>query len=236
MNLAIIPARGGSKRIRNKNIVDFCGRPIISYSLDSARDSGLFDKIHVSTDSPEITAVVEGLGYPIDFPRAPELADDMTHIMPVARWVAEQYVARGEQLETICLLLPCAPLITADDLRGAYEAFKKHGPRAPLVPVVPFGFPIQRALYKGEDQMLHPLFPEHWSKRSQDLPPTFHDAGAFYFFSAEMVLSGGQTIGDDMIPYLIPRHRAVDIDEPEDLCLAEIIHRGVRARESETAK
>lgn len=226
MNLAIIPARGGSKRIRNKNIVDFCGRPIISYSLDCARDSGLFDKIHVSTDSPEIAAAVENLGYPIDFLRTPDLADDMTPLMPVVRWVTEQYVARGDNVEAVCLLLPCAPLVQADDLRGAHDAFKKHGPALPVVSVVPYAFPIQRALYQGEDQILHPLFPEHWSKRSQDLPPTFHDAGAFYFFGAEQVLSGGQTIGEDMVPYAMPRHRAVDIDEPEDLELAKLIFRG----------
>ncbi len=234
MNLAIIPARGGSKRIRNKNIVDFCGRPIIAYSLDCARDSGLFDRIHVSTDSPEIVAAVERLGYAVDFLRTPELADDMTPLMPVVRWVTEQYMARGEKVETVCLLLPCAPLIEADDLRGAYAAFKQHGPAIPVVSVVPYAFPIQRALYRGEDQILHPLFPEHWSKRSQDLPPTFHDAGAFYFFSAEQVLNGGQTIGEDMVPYVMPRHRAVDIDEPEDLELAELIFRG-RHRSGEKA-
>ena len=226
MNLAIIPARGGSKRIRNKNIVDFCGRPIIAYSLDAARDSGLFDKIHVSTDSPEITAAVEQLGYTVDFPRTPELADDMTPLMPVVRWVTEQYVARGEKVETVCLLLPCAPLVEADDLRGAYAAFKEHGPAAPVVSVVPGAFLILRARHSGEEKILHPLFPEHWSKRSQDLPPTFHDAGAFYVFGAEQVLEGGQTIGEDLVPYVLPRYRAVDIDEPEDLELAELIFRG----------
>jgi N-acylneuraminate cytidylyltransferase len=96
MNLAIIPARGGSKRIKNKNIIDFCGRPIIAYSLDCARQSGLFDKIHVSTDSPEIAEVAEQLGYPVDFPRTADLADDMTPLMPVIQWVVQQYVARGE--------------------------------------------------------------------------------------------------------------------------------------------
>ncbi|MEQ8356274.1 MAG: pseudaminic acid cytidylyltransferase [Kiloniellaceae bacterium] len=229
MNLAIIPARGGSKRIRHKNVVDFCGRPIIAYSLDCARDSGLFDKIHVSTDSPEIAAAVEKLGYEIDFFRTPDLADDMTPLMPVVRWVTEQYVERGAAVESICLMLPCAPLIQPQDLRGAYEVFKQKGPDVPLVSSVPYAFPIQRALYHGEDQMLHPLFPEHWSKRSQDLPLTFHDAGAFYFFGRDQVLNGGQTIGNDMIPYVMPRYRAVDIDEPEDLKMAEIIYRGLQA-------
>lgn len=228
MKLAIIPARGGSKRIKNKNIVEFCGRPIIAYSLDCARNSGLFDRIHVSTDSPEIAAVAERLGYPVDFPRAPELADDMTPLMPVIRWVVEQYQERGEEVESVCLLMPCAPLVQADDLLGAYAAFQAHSTALPVVAVVPYAFPIQRALYRGEDSILHPLFPEHWSKRSQDLPKTFHDAGAFYFFAPEFIARSGQTIGDDMVPYILPRHRAVDIDELEDLELAELVFRGLR--------
>jgi len=227
MNLAIVPARGGSKRIKNKNIVDFCGRPIIAYSLDCARDSGLFDSIHVSTDSPEIAQVAEGLGYPVDFLRATDLADDMTPLMPVIQWVVQQFVERGNEVETVCLVMPCAPLIRPADLRGAYAAFmeQESGDLA-LLSVVPYAFPIQRALYRGDGKVLHPLFAEHWSKRSQDLPMTYHDAGAFYFFSARRVLGGGQTIGQDMLPYVLPRRRALDIDEPEDLELAEIIFRG----------
>jgi pseudaminic acid cytidylyltransferase len=229
MKLAIIPARGGSKRIKNKNIVDFCGRPIIAYSLEAARASRLFDRIHVSTDSEEIAAVAERLGHPVDFLRAPELADDMTPLMPVIRWVVEQYQARGETVDCACLLMPCAPLVNAEDLRSAYAAFREHGPALPVVAVVPYAFPIQRALYRGDDSILHPLFPEHWSKRSQDLPRTFHDAGAFYFFGPELIAGSGQTIGQDMVPYMMPRHRAVDIDELEDLELAELVFRGLKA-------
>lgn len=232
MNLAIIPARGGSKRIKDKNVVDFCGRPIIAYSLDCARQSGLFGKIHVSTDSPKVADVAGQLGYPVDFLRTPDLADDITPLMPVIQWVVQQYMARGEAVETVCLIMPCAPLIQPADLQGAYEVFKEHGPATPVVSVVPYAFPIQRALYRGDDRIFHPLFPEHWSKRSQDLPTTYHDAGAFYFFGAEQVLGGGQTIGENMVSYVMPRHRAVDIDEPEDLELAEIIFRGLRHTEA----
>lgn len=232
MKLAIIPARGGSKRIKHKNIVDFCGRPIIAYSLDCAHRSALFDKIHVSTDSPEIADAVGKLGYPIDFFRAPELADDMTPLMPVIRWVVEQYQARGETIDCVCLVMPCAPLIEAGDLLGAYAAFQAHGSTLPLVAVVSYAFPIQRALYRGDDKLLHPLFPEQWSKRSQDLPKTFHDAGAFYFFGKQQIVDSGQTIGNDLVPYVMPRHRAVDIDEPEDLELAKIIFRGLRPAEA----
>lgn len=228
MKLAIIPARGGSKRIKNKNVVDFCGRPMIAYSLDCATDAGLFDKVHVSTDSETVAKVAEQLGHPVDFLRAPELADDLTPLMPVIQWVVQQYTDQGERIDTVCLVMPCAPLIQASDLRAAHQLFKDQGSSTPVVAVVPYAFPIQRALYRDKDQILHPLFPEHWAKRSQDLPKTFHDAGAFYFFSGEQVLGGGQTIGENMVPYIMPRHRAVDIDEPEDLELAEIIFRGQR--------
>jgi N-acylneuraminate cytidylyltransferase len=227
MNLAIIPARGGSKRIKNKNITDFCGRPIISYSLDCARDSGLFGKIQVSTDSPETAEIAKRCGHPVDFLRAAHLADDVTPLMPVIQWVTQQYVARGEAVETICLMMPCAPLIQPADLRKAHKLFLDHGATAPVVSVVSYAFPIQRAFHCGRDGLLHPLFPENWAKRSQDLPRTYHDAGGFYFLGVDHVLNGGQTIGDDIVPYELPRHRAIDIDEPDDLRLAEFIYRGM---------
>lgn len=226
MNLAIIPARGGSKRIKQKNIVDFCGKPMIAYSLDCARDSQLFEKIHVSTDDEGIAQVAAELGYPVDFMRAPELADDMTPLMPVITWVLQRYLERGAKVESVCLLMPCAPLLQPADLRAGYKAFQEHGSDLPLASAVPYAFPVQRALYSGDDGLLHPLFPEQWPKRSQDLTAAYHDAGAFYFFSTDHVLRGEQTIGENILPYFLPSHRAVDIDTAEDLELAEIIYRG----------
>lgn len=229
MNLAVIPARGGSKRIRNKNIVDFCGRPIIAYSLDCAHNCGLFDKIHVSTDDDAIAEIAAQLGYPVDFMRAPELADDMTPLMPVITWVTREYLQRGDNVESVCVIMPCAPLLQPGDLRAGYEVFKKNGATGPVASTVPFDFPIQRAFCRGDDGIMHPMFPEHGPKRSQDLTPAYHDAGAFYLFSADHVLRGEQTIGDSIIPYFMPLHRAIDIDTPEDLELAEIIYRGLQS-------
>lgn len=228
MKLAIIPARGGSKRIKNKNIVDFCGRPIIAYSLDCARDSGLFDKIHVSTEDDAIAEVAAELGHPVDFMRVSELADDVTPLTPIITWVTRQYLQRGEEVESVCLIMPCAPLLRPDDLRAGYEAFKKHRSARPVFSTVAFEFPIQRAFRLGDDGMMHPMFPEHWPQRSQDLEPAYHDAGAFYIFSVEHLLRDEQIIGGNIIPYFMPLHRAIDIDTPEDLELAKILFRGLQ--------
>ena len=234
MKLAIIPARAGSKRIKNKNIVDFCGRPMISYALTCAQNSGLFDKIHVSTDSREIADLVERLGFPVDFLRSPDLADDRTHVTPVMRWVVEQFMAASQAVEEICLLLPCSPLIEPCDLQAARAKYVEHRGQYPVLAVVPNPFPIQRALSEQPGGLLGPRFPESWAARSQDLEPTFHDAGTFCFVSAEHLLRCGETLGDRFIPHLLPRHKAIDIDEPEVLERAEILCRGIRARARES--
>ena len=229
MNLAIIPARAGSKRIKNKNTVDFCGRPMISYALDCARGSGLFDKIHVSTDSQQIADMSAELGFPVDFLRTAELADDKTHVTPVMRWVVEQYRKAGTPVDTVCLLLPCSPLIEPSDLRAAHERFVEHGGHDPVLAVVPYAYPIQRALAEREPGLLAPLMPEHWAARSQDLPATYHDSGTFCFVRADYLADCGETLGDRFVPHVLPRHKAVDIDHPEDLEFAEILFRGLRA-------
>ena len=230
MKLAIIPARAGSKRIKNKNIVDFCGRPMISYALTCAQDSGLFDKVHVSTDSRDIADLVGRLGFPVDFLRSPDLADDRTHVTPVMQWVIRQYRQAGTEVESVCLLFPCSPLIEPSDLQAAHGSFAAQNGRVPVLAVVPFPFPIQRALSERANGLLAPHFPEFWAARSQDLVPTFHDTGTFGFFGAEHLRRCGETFGDRFIPHVLPRHKVIDIDEPEDLELAEILFRGVRAR------
>lgn len=229
MNIAIIPARGGSKRIKDKSIIDFCGRPMMSYALEAAKQSGLFDVVHVSTDSEQIAAVAANLGFPPDFLRDTTFADDHTPLMPVLRWVLNQFKERGREASDVCLLMPCAPLVEAEDLRAAHEAFVQAGRKTMLLAVVPFPYPVERALAMDPEGVLRPKFPESWQKRSQDLDPAYHDAGLFSFSPAAHILNPNLVVTDRLLPYALPRYKAADIDEPEDLEYAEILYRGLRA-------
>lgn len=229
MKIAIVPARGGSKRIKDKNIVDFCGRPMIAYALEAARESGLFDVIHVSTDSARIAGVAEDLGFPVDFLRDPALSDDHTPLIPVLRWVLQQYQSRGQSAEDVCLLMPCAPLIEAADLRAAYARYAEAGRGIMTLAVVPFAYPVERALAMDRDGILRPKFPESWLKRSQDLETSYHDAGLFSFSPAASILDPELMAAQAMLPFPLARDKAVDIDEPADLALAEILFRGRQA-------
>ena len=225
MRIAIVPARGGSKRIPNKNIVDFLGAPLISYSLRAAEASGLFDVIHVSTDSPRIAEVAAGCGHPVDFMRAPELADDRTPLLPVLRWTLEQYDSRGGRFDSVCLLMPTAPLIDASDLCDAAQLCAKKGSKQTVIAVSRFGVPVQWAYYLDAEGQLEPAQPGMADVRSQDLPPAYFDSGTFVFIPGSDV-RGGQIEGK-MIAYEIPRYKAIDIDDMDDLRFAEIIARGL---------
>lgn len=223
MKIAIIPARGGSKRIKNKNIMDFMGRPMISYVLSAVRESKLFDKIHVSTDSLQIKETVEKLGVPVEFMRPIELADDMTPIMPVMQWVLETYRSRGVSFDTVSLVLPCAPLIESSDFVQAYEVFSKHGGRKPLMAVAPFPVPVEWAYRRKDDGALDPVNPGAYATRSQDLKKSYYDSGTFYFYSSSHILSSHPVTDKDYVSYLLPRTKAVDIDDEEDLQLAQAL-------------
>lgn len=225
MNIAIIPARGGSKRLKNKNIMDFFGRPMISYPLAAARESGLFDRIHVSTDSDEIRNVVERLGFPVDFLRPAQLADEATGIMPVMQWVLETYRARGTVYDTVSLILPCAPLIDAGDLRNAYDVFRQHGGRKPLMAVSTFPVAVEWAYRRMADGSLVPVTPGAYLIRSQDLEKAYYDSGSFYFYASGHILSDCPATDQDYVSYELPRMKAVDIDDEDDLQLASALFR-----------
>lgn len=229
MKIAIIPARGGSKRIKDKNIADFCGRPMLSYALEAARASGLFDVIHVSTDSERVAAVVGDLGHPVGFLRDPELAGDDTPLMPVLRWVLRRFKETGREASDVCLLMPCAPLLEARDLQAAYQAYIGAAREITVLAVVPFPSPVERALAMAEDGILRPKFPASWHKRSQDLEPAYHDAGLFSFSPARLIMNPDLVVMDRLLPFPLPRYKGIDIDEPEDLALAEMVYRGRRA-------
>lgn len=190
---------------------------MISYPLDAAKKSKLFDNIHVSTDSSEIKDVVENLGVPVEFMRSANLSDDKTPLMPVLQWVLNIYKARGQSFDTVCLVLPCAPLIEASDLIQAHDVFLKHRGKKPLMAVAPFPVPVEWAYKRNEDGSLDPVNAGAYARRSQDIGKKYYDAGTFYFYSTAHILTDQPVTDRDYVSYLLPRSKAVDIDDQEDL-------------------
>jgi CMP-N-acetylneuraminic acid synthetase len=229
--LAVIPARGGSKRIPDKNIRNFCGRPMIAYILASASMSGLFDMIHVSTDNPRVAAVAEKLGFAPQFARPAELADDQTPLMPVLKYVVTRLRDSGFHFDEVWLLMACAALIDSEDLREAAKVFAESGGRRPLLPVAPYPAPIEWAYDRNEDGSLLPVQPGMFAARSQDLKTRYYDSGSFYIFPARNVLESIGA-GDDtaFIGHVLPHHKAVDIDSEFDWQMAEFLFRGFRGQ------
>jgi pseudaminic acid cytidylyltransferase len=220
--IAIIPARGGSKRIPRKNIRDFCGKPMIGHILETARESGLFDVIHVSTESADVRREVEKLGFSVDFPRPDDLAGDVTPIMPVLKYVIATYASRGASFDEVWLLMACAPFVDASDLRGAWEMFSHGGSRRPVLAVAPYPVPIEWAYSRAPDGTLTPVQPGMFAVRSQDIETKFFDTGTFAVLPSAMVL-GSEGAGSDSgyLGYVLGKDKAIDIDDEEDWALAE---------------
>lgn len=222
--IAIIPARGGSKRIPNKNIRDFCGKPMIAHILQAARESGLFDEIHVSTDSTVIRDVVVRLGSHIEFMRPPELADDHTPIMPVLKFVTETYSSRGQQYDQVWLLMACAPLVKPSDLQQAAQLFEQAGGASPVLSISEYPVPIEWAFSRAADGKMTPVQPGMFAIRSQDLEKKYFDAGVFVAFPAQTVqTSEGAGSDEGFVGYVIPKGNAIDIDDEADWALAEAL-------------
>ena len=229
--IAIIPARGNSKRIPQKNIRMFCGKPMIAYTLQAAQASGLFDIIHVSTDSSQIRDIVEQYGFSVDFLRPDHLADDLTPIMPVLKYAAETYAERGEIFDQVWLLMACAPLVKASDLKQAAQLFEKVGSRNSVIAVAEFPVPIEWAFSRNPDGKLIPIKPGMFATRSQDLEKKYFDAGVFAAFPAANVLdSEGAGTDSDFIGYIISKDKAIDIDDEVDWEFAEAMYQ-IRERE-----
>lgn len=228
--LCIVPARAGSKRIKSKNIMPFLGRPMISYSLDAARRAGIFSEIHVSTESKEISAVVEELGCPVPFLRDASLADDHTPLVPVLRWVLSALNKRGREFDSVCLLMSCAPLVQPEDLQGAYELFLANGSAHTVLSVARFPAPAEWAYHRNENGFAIPREPDALFTRSQDLQDSYYDTGTFAIFPVAQIQDDSYQGGGEMLSYVLPAWRAVDIDSEEDILLAEIMARGIQAR------
>jgi len=224
MRIAIIPARGGSKRIPGKNIVPFCGKPMVAYALHAAATSGMFDKIHVSTDSPEISRIVGELGFPTDFLRPAELADDFTGLVPVLRWVINQYASMGQEYHEVCCITPSAPLLESSDLVEALRVFEHNQGCSPLLVFAKYPVPIEWAFRRGPSGTMLPVSPPSLNKRSQDIEEAYYECGPFTIWrSGHLELE--QPFANGVLSYIMPQDRAVDIDNPEDLVRAETLFR-----------
>ena len=226
MRLAVIPARGGSKRIPRKNIREFAGKPIIAWSIEAARASGCFDRILVSTDDPEIAAVAREHGAEAPFTRPAELADDHVGTVPViahaVRWQEEQ----GDAVTAACCIYATAPFCRAEDLREGLRLLEQGGADY-VFPVAGYGFPIQRAVRLDAEGRVGMFQPEHGATRSQDLEPAYHDAGQWYWGTRDAWLEGRPIFAPDSRAVVLPASRVQDIDTPEDWARAELMFRAL---------
>ena len=219
-NLAIIPARGGSKRIPRKNIKDFLGKPIIAYSIEAALKSGLFDDVMVSTDDKEIAEIAIKYGAKVPFLRSEKNADDYATTVDVLIEVIEKYKVQGRNFENIACLYPSAPFTTSIKLQEAYKILISKKLDS-VFPVIPFSFPIQRSL-KLKDGKVEYFYPEFENSRSQDLEMAYHDAGQFYFINTSNLLINKSILSKNTGVIVISELEAQDIDNETDWKIAEI--------------
>ena len=223
MKIAVIPARGGSKRIPRKNIKLFCGKPMIAYAIEAAQKSGLFDHVVVSTDDQEIAQVAQDWGAEVPFIRPAALANDYTGTTPVIAQAIAACQEIGWAMDYVCCIYPCVPLIEVADLRLVFEYLLQTQANYAF-PVAEFPSAIQRALKRLADGRMQPFYPEYTITRTQDLEPAYYDAGQFYWgtVSAWLSLFNLHSTG---LGIIIPNWRVVDVDTPEDWQRAEIMYK-----------
>jgi len=231
MKLAVIPARGGSKRIPRKNIKMFCGKPMIAWSIEAALESGCFDKVIVSTDDEEIAGVARDCGASVPFMRPAELADDYTGTIPVIQQAIERLRADGFEAQQVCCLYATAPFVSPEDLQRGLATLERTGSQYAFS-VTSYAFPIQRAIRLTENGGVEMFHAEHFNARSQDLEESYHDAGQFYWGLVSAWLAGHMIFSPESSAVVLPRHRVQDIDTPEDWLRAEWMHRALQAEKS----
>ena len=219
--LAIIPARGGSKRIPHKNIKPFLGRPIIAYSIEAALGSGLFEEVMVSTDDVEIAEIARQEGASVPFLRSTENANDYATLADVLVEVVNAYKGRGYEFDLIGCLLPTAPLISSEDVRSAYDQLVMSTFDS-ICPVVAFSYPILRSLSIDEKGNLNMNWPEYRFSRSQDLRPAYHDSGTFYWIKTSSLLKDKKLLSENGTAIVLDEFRVQDIDTDTDWALAEM--------------
>lgn len=231
MNFALIPARAGSKRIPHKNIKDFCGQPLIAYSIQVAQASGLFTDIVVSTDCPEIAKLAESLGAIAPFLRPKELADDYTGTREVIEHAIEALAEQGKKYEYCCCIYATAPLLSQLYIQQGFDALKADSKKAFAFSVTHFDYPVQRAM-KLSPAGLSPMFPAFVDSRSQDLEEAVHDAGQFYWGTCEGFLSNKPIFSEFSQAIMLPRHLVQDIDTNEDWVQAELMYKAINLRQA----
>lgn len=222
MKIAVIPARGGSKRIPRKNIKPFSGKPMIAWSIEAAKSSGLFDRIIVSTDDAEIAEVAKQWGAEVPFMRPDALSNDHAGTTPVIAHATQWALAQGMDVEAVCCIYATAPFVQVDDLKRGWEALAS-GDWDYAFTVTDFAAPIFRAFKQTKEGGIEMFYPEHFATRSQDLPVALHDAGQFYWGRPAAWLENKRIFDHISKPVLIPRWRVQDIDTPDDWERAEIL-------------
>ena len=220
-SLAIIPARGGSKRIERKNIKEFAGVPVIAYSIRAALDSGCFDEVMVSTDDKEIADVAMRYGARVPFLRSAETANDYATTADVIREVLDCYRAGGREFDVLACIYATAPFVTAERLAEAFAMLAEGRAQAAFT-CVEYSYPIQRSLAIGPDGRIGMKYPQYATARSQDLEKSYHDAGQFYLTTARAFEECGSLWGPDTLPVVLPETEVQDLDTPTDWALAEM--------------
>lgn len=223
MNIAIITARGGSKRIPHKNIKEFCGKPIIEYSIEAAKQAGIFDTVMVSTDDNKIAEIAKNAGAEVPFMRSEETSNDYATTADVLMEVLEKYKERGIRYENACCIYPTAPFVTGYKLRQAMEMLVKEK-KDSVMPVVPFSFPPLRGMVINDGKLEY-KWQEYAMKRSQDLEEIYHDCGQFYVFRVESFEKEKKLVTDNTAGMIISELEVQDIDNETDWQLAEMKYR-----------
>ena len=228
MRLAVIPARGGSKRIPRKNIRPFAGRPMIAHAIAGAQAAGVFDRIVVSTDDDEIAGIARALGAELPFKRPAELAHDHAGTVEVVAHAITTLAEAGWQAAQTCCIYPGVPMLDPADLRQALALLEEGGCDY-VLPVAHFPAPVQRALKRSADGLMAPMQPQYTQSRSQDLEPAYYDAGQFYWGHSGAWLAGRHP-HHQARSLVLPGWRVVDIDTPDDWTRAEALYAALQAR------
>ena len=221
--LAIITARGGSKRIPKKNIREFCGKPILAYSIEAALESGLFDHVMVSTDSGEIAEIAKKYGAEVPFFRSETTSGDFATTNDVLAEVLAEYEKLGMHFDVACCIYPTAPFVTAEKLKTAVEQLETSDADT-LIPVVSFSYPPQRAMVVEKERLVF-KYPEYLDSRSQDLQPHYHDVGQFYVFRTDRFAVNKKLMVGDILPFIVSEMEVQDIDNLTDWKIAEMKYR-----------